>query len=110
VFTGSSEDVKRMGSTALTGKLLASLLEECCLALNDNRLPQVKSMWDSIRECSDEQAFEALASDLRNEVARIALPLSKEELRVKLNDIQNRLYQRLEREYPEVDQFKRYHR
>lgn len=34
---------------------------------------------------------------MKSEVGRIALPLPKEELRNKLNDIQNRMYQRLER-------------
>jgi hypothetical protein len=47
---------------------------------------------------------------MKGEVGRIALPLSKEELRLRLNDIQNRMYQRLEREYQELEPFKKYHR
>lgn len=36
---------------------------------------------------------------MKIEVGRIALPLPKEELRMKLNEIQNRMYMRLEKEY-----------
>jgi hypothetical protein len=36
---------------------------------------------------------------MKTEMGRIALPLAKEELRMKLNEIQNRMYMRLEKEY-----------
>ena len=56
-------------------------------------------MWESIRECSYESTFESLTADMKMEVGRVALPLPKEELRMKLNEIQNRMYLRLEKEY-----------
>lgn len=41
---------------------------------------------------------------------RIQLPLSKEELKSRLNDVQNRMYARLEKQFSEIEQYKKYSR
>jgi hypothetical protein len=49
VFSGSRSDIKRIRNSPLTGKLLAALLDECLGVLNENRIPEIKLMWESIK-------------------------------------------------------------
>jgi hypothetical protein len=49
VFGGSSGDVKRIEGHALNGRMLVGLLEECVGVLNGNGLPELGSIWESVR-------------------------------------------------------------
>lgn len=73
-------------------------------------MPEIRTIWEAIQDTSDEEAFIAICNNMRDEVARIAFPLGGDELKGKLNEIQNRSYLRLERQFSQLAQFKKYHR
>lgn len=49
VFGGSHEDLKKIGGHPLNGKLLADLLDECISVLNSNGMPELTSIWESVK-------------------------------------------------------------
>lgn len=54
VFSGSHEDLKKIKGHPLNGKLLADLLDECIGVLNNNGLPELTSIWESVKSLAYE--------------------------------------------------------
>ena len=95
MFGEISEDVKRIGGRALTGKLLVGVLEECLTVMNSGQIPQLGSVWQAVREVADEENYEKLCEELKRELEGLRLPMGTDELKGRLNDTQNKFYNRL---------------
>jgi hypothetical protein len=49
-----------------------------------------------------------LCGEVRAEVGKVVLPMGREELKLKLNEIENKFYLKLEGQFVEVEGFKHY--
>ena len=66
--------LKEMYGKALTGKVLAGLVESYVEAINKGAIPNINTAWEGVVEEERQRYFELAESEYRREVSEIELP------------------------------------
>ena len=60
--------------------------------INSDQTPSVSNIWDAVVSLNNRERMQEVFNKMKSDVKKIQLPISKEELQRKLNDVQNKAY------------------